>query len=291
MLLLLAACRTETTDGEPTATAETGTPSAAHSATTPIGPVDAVLDELCAPRESLGTVRLTVNDGYPSTVEAQLWDRPDPWLGPPVATTATCAYHRFSPDACGTCPHGQTCGYDGGCVPERRARTGARLVVGDGTSERTFDADAVTGQLWGQLDLGGPDADWELTLTLGGAELRVPPTRATLDPLAGAVVTIEGDYMVPGALDATWPAPADGGHVTSRIPINHHAAGPTFTDCVAPAADGGFHADAEMVDPLAVSTGLEFQGLEHVRVASARLPEGCVEFRLGRRIWVGVTPP
>lgn len=286
MLFLLLACRSETTDDAPprAATADTGTNAS-------IGRVEAVLDELCLPRETLGTVRLTLTDGYPPTVEGQVWDRPDPWLGPPIATTSTCAYHRFAPDACGTCPRGQTCGYEGGCVDERRARTSASLVVGDGLAARTFDADPVTGQLWGQLDLGGPETEWELTLTAGGAEIHLAPTRATLDPLAGARVTIEGDGMVPGALDATWTPPLDGGHVTSRIPVNHHAAGPTFTDCAAPAEDGAFHADADMVDPLAVVTGLEFQGLEHVRIAAARLPDGCVELRLGRRIWLGVTPP
>jgi len=34
-----------------------------------------------------------------------------------------------------------------------------------------------------------------------------------------------------------------------------------------------------MLLPLAVSTGLEFQGIEHVRFAVAETPLGCVEFR------------
>ena len=38
-----------------------------------------------------------------------------------------------------------------------------------------------------------------------------------------------------------------------------------------------------MIDPLAVITGLEFQGIEHVFVAAATTPEGCVEFRFGEQ--------
>lgn len=44
--------------------------------------------------------------------------------------------------------------------------------------------------------------------------------------------------------------------------------------------------DAEMVDPLAVETGLEFQGLEHAFVAAATTPQGCVEFRFGEQLFV-----
>jgi hypothetical protein len=41
-----------------------------------------------------------------------------------------------------------------------------------------------------------------------------------------------------------------------------------------------------MIDPLAVSTGLEFQGVEHMFVAAAQTPQGCVDFRFGRQIMV-----
>ena len=40
-----------------------------------------------------------------------------------------------------------------------------------------------------------------------------------------------------------------------------------------------------MIDPLSVVTGLEFQGLEHVFVAAATTPAGCIEFRFGARIY------
>jgi hypothetical protein len=41
-----------------------------------------------------------------------------------------------------------------------------------------------------------------------------------------------------------------------------------------------------MINPLAVVTGLEFQGLHHEFVAAATTPSGCVEFRFGTQIFV-----
>ena len=57
----------------------------------------------------------------------------------------------------------------------------------------------------------------------------------------------------------------------------------------APVSAGSFRADADMVDPLAVSTGLEFQGVSHFAFAAAETAGGCVEFRLGSQWHVDVT--
>ena len=100
------------------------------------------------------------------------------------------------------------------------------------------------------------------------------------------VLTLEGDSMAPGALDLSWTPQADGALVTTLISINHHAAGPTLTACAAATAAGNLRADAEMIDPLAVVTGLEFQGANHVNVAAAWTEEGCVELRYGTQDWM-----
>lgn len=76
--------------------------------------------------------------------------------------------------------------------------------------------------------------------------------------------------------------------MTTTIPINHHAYTSTFTECTASASKGAFFADAEMVDPLAVSTGLEFSYVSHVSVAAAETASGCIEIRVGRRSSPGV---
>lgn len=70
-------------------------------------------------------------------------------------------------------------------------------------------------------------------------------------------------------LDATWTPGDDAGPLTTTVSIHHHAGGPTFTPCVAPASAGAFHADAALVDPLARVTGLEFQRLDQVNGAAA----------------------
>ena len=55
--------------------------------------------------------------------------------------------------------------------------------------------------------------------------------------------------------------------------------GLTFTECAVPASSGALHIDGAMLQPLAAVTGLEFQGVEHVRFAAASTPAGCVELR------------
>ena len=44
-----------------------------------------------------------------------------------------------------------------------------------------------------------------------------------------------------------------------------------------------------MIDPLAVVTGLEFQGLQHVQTAAIDLDEGCVDVQYGVNQYVSPT--
>ena len=102
------------------------------------------------------------------------------------------------------------------------------------------------------------------------------------------VGTLEGGYDAPTSLDVAWSTSAVGTDVFTHIPINHHAGGPTFTECTVPASSGGFTVGEAMLAPLAVSTGLEFQGLEHVRFAAAETPAGCVEVRFTERHYLNL---
>jgi hypothetical protein len=90
-------------------------------------------------------------------------------------------------------------------------------------------------------------------------------------------MVVSGESNEPTALDLTWTPPADAGRVFTHIPINHHAAGPTYTEREVDASAGALHVDGAMLAPLAVVTGLEFQGVEHRRYAAANTPAGCVE--------------
>jgi hypothetical protein len=99
---------------------------------------------------------------------------------------------------------------------------------------------------------------------------------------SGTGTSLDGTYELPESIDLSWSGPDDGFAYT-LIPINHHAGGPTFTECRLPASAHALHVDGEMLQPLAVGTGLEFQGLEHVRTAAAHTPLGCVELRYSYR--------
>jgi hypothetical protein len=46
-----------------------------------------------------------------------------------------------------------------------------------------------------------------------------------------------------------------------------------------------------MLLPLAVDTGLEWQGMEHARFAAAETPSGCVEIRYSRLHSGGLSRP
>ena len=235
---------------------------------------------VCAPEERIGQIAI-VDDGFGQTsLSGRIWDRDDPWIGDPAEVTDTCAHYRFDASICGPCDPGTVCAVSGTCEPERRAIKTARLTVVGADEERTYEADAATGDLYGAIDFDGPYA---LTLTWGDRELVLPAT-ARAGAVTDVSVTAEGTYERPDALDVTWSVPDDTDtSVATTIPINHHAAGPTFTVCRAPADSGGFTVPAPMVNPLAVVTGLEFQGVDHVRTAAVTLPEGCVDFWLGAR--------
>jgi hypothetical protein len=232
---------------------------------------------VCPLTERIGEVTVWLGGGQAS-LYGVVWDRPDPWIGPAELETSTCAFHRFATDSCGACEPDEVCGFEGACVAQRVAFTDAEIdVTANGTTE-TIVADGITGQLYGEV--GDGDADVALTLRFGGEEIVVPalPFATPIDDLA---ITGEGDSCTPLGLDATWTPRDDGSRVRTVIPINHHAAGPTFTVCDVPATEGAFAADAEMLQPLAVITCLEFQGIDIAQTAAATTPLGCIDFRVG----------
>lgn len=219
-------------------------------------------------------------------VQVTLYDRADPWIGKAELSTPTCAFHHYIARACTGCKAGEVCSLQGACVPEQRTIKDAKLLVSTGASQRNYTANPTLGGIYSKLDIGDAASAYTMKLSWGEVEVQLDAMPVASPDLANVAVTTEGHDATPGALDATWKPSQQGAFVRSRIPINHHAGGPTFTECAAPKSAGGFHADAAMIDPLAVVTGLEFQGLEHEFVAAAKTAEGCVEFRFGARILV-----
>jgi len=249
----------------------------------PSGPYEAVGGRFCPVESTIGVVELM---GFPSPyVQVSLFDQPDPWIGEAELSTATCEFHRYKPGSCGGCEAGETCSSASVCQPERRTIKNASLSVETVGSVRHYDADPQLGGIYSTLDIGDASSSYAMTLSWDETVVVVAATPVAGDDLANlAIRTASGNSDKPGALDATWDVSTSEAFVRSRIPINHHAGGPTFTECRAPVSAGAFHADAEMIDPLAVQTGLEFQGVEHEFVAAAVTPQGCVEFRFGSKI-------
>jgi hypothetical protein len=261
-----------------------GEPAGGSAGAGSTGPYQAKMGQLCSVQSRIGVVQLS---GFPMpSVQGTLWDRKDPWLREAELSTETCHYHHYEPGTCDECEAGQVCSLDDQCVPERRTLKDATLQLRVGSETRTYESDPEFGYLYSMVDIGDASSSYAMTLSWGDVVVELAAMKVASAELDGATVEIEGDSEKPGALDASWTPTNTGAFVRSTIPINHHAGGPTFTECAAPASAGAFHADAEMIDPLAVITGLEFQGLEHVYVAAAETPAGCVEFRFGEQLFV-----
>ena len=250
------------------------------------GPYAAVKGQRCPVESVIGVVEL---GGFPSPyVQVALYNQTDPWISDAELSTPTCEFHHYTAGGCPPCDAGDVCSLAGACVPERLTIKDAKLLVSSGAAQREYTANPTLGGIYSQIDIGDAASSYAMTLSWGETEVTLSALPVASETLTNVAVNIEGDSQQPGALDATWQASAQaaGAFVRTRIPINHHAAGPTFTECAAPESAGAFHADAAMIDPLAVITGLEFQGLEHVFVAAATTPAGCVEFRFGAQIFV-----
>jgi hypothetical protein len=236
--------------------------------------IEATRNARCDLRTRVGTVDLE-RQGMFRFVSATVYDAQDPWLAAPELESDVCVFHRFTPSTCAPCATGERCGRDGLCVAEPMPMPLA-LAITSGDERAELASDPTTGQLWGQLALTGDGLGVELrvgdyVITVG--EMSIP---ASLVDLKGV---LEGSYDAPQRVILTWASGPRDNTVHTLIPINHHAGGPTFTDCAVPAAAGRLEVEEDMLTPLAVSTGLEFQGVEHVRYAAAETPWGCIEFR------------
>ncbi len=255
------------------AAADTSEPDASEPVTTA-----AVPGALCPLTERVGIVELS-RWGAGSALAVTAWVEvaPSPWYGAPELSSEACDFHRFDPGSCGVCAPGTTCSMaDAQCVPMPARRTDPVLTLSAGAATQSFTADPVTGDLWGNVTLSGETFAAELTFAGQRVTLSDTAVPGDLEALSGAM---GGTYDQPSSVDVTWTPTTDGADVHTLIPINHHAAGPTFTRCRVPGSAGQLHVDGPMLTPLAVITGLEFQGVQHVRFAAADTPAGCVELR------------
>lgn len=247
-----------------------------------LSPVMAVPAARCQPAERIGIVEITEG----RMVRADLHDRTDPWITDPVESDSSCELHSFVVQQCDGCADDQICDIDGQCTAIPRRDPAARLVLRASGEEQVFEADPATGDLGGDITLAGDR--FAVEVASFGQTIALEPETGVPELLSDFSAMLVGTYDAPEGIEASWAPAPEGSHLFTRIPVNHHAAGPTFTECAAGADAGTLSIGQPMLEPLAVATGLEFQTFEHIRFAAAETARGCVELRFTRRQSVGL---
>lgn len=279
---------TSASDTDDTSRSDTDDAGDTGADTEPSDVTVAAPGERCTLAERVGLIEIEEISSEPPTFYAfgAIEDRPNPWYGAPELATDACEFHRFDPTgACPPCGPDELCGIDGTCTKAPVRYLDAAITLENDAGRMRLAADPVTGDMWGQVDV--PGRAFAVEVAFAGHRVTLPLTESpgSLDDVSG---TLEGGYDAPERLDLAWATKVAGSHVYTRIPINHHAAGPTFTECTVPASTSALTIEEDMLAPLAIITGLEFQGLEHTRFAAAHTPLGCVELRFIVRHFVSL---
>lgn len=242
--------------------------------------IAATFGNRCLETERTGVVE--IRGAFPNrVVVARLFDRPNPLAGAADLTDEFCTFYKFSPSGpCLPCAETEMCGSDGSCVPAPITLKQAQLTMSGDGMDQVFTAGGDFGFLEGEISLASETLSAELLVS--GLRITVSET-ATPPPMENFSGIVTGIENAPTALDLSWDGVSSDAEIYTNIPVNHHAAQGTFTECqIAPSA-GGLHIDGEMLAPLAIETGLEFQGIEHVRFAVAKTSDACIEFRFSSR--------
>lgn len=246
------------------------------------GTIAATPGARCEPGERIGLVQ--IEDQGSLYVNAWVYDRTNPVYGPAEKTEGVCSFYRFvaGTAGCPDCELDKTCGRSGQCETLPLTRRDVVLELASGDSTQRFESSGDYGEVWGEVTIGKTVS---LSLTFGGLEVTLGATTLP-DALQGVAGTLTGDYENPESLSLSWTPVSGDSQVFTHVPMNHHVAEPTFTECATAASSGSMVIGGDMLKPLAVVTGLEFQGIEHARFAAAETPLGCVEVRFQTRAYV-----
>lgn len=244
----------------------------------------AVLGERCAPSERVGLVQVQSEGGGPASLLGAIYDRPNAGIGAPALSDDACDFYRAAMQvgACASCDYAfEVCSASSTCALAQQPVDDTVVTLTKGASSQTFahEPGDSPGFVYGALELESPfglEVRWgEHTVVM--AEHAFP--MGLTNPAGSVTESYDADIAWSGASD---------GFVFTHVPMNHHVGGLTFTECAVEASAGALHIDGAMLAPLALVTGLEFQGIEHVVFAAAETDAGCVELRYSVRYYVSL---
>lgn len=242
----------------------------------------ATLGKFCDPLERAGVITLS-RRGEDLYAKGWVYASSDPFIGELKDSDANCKF--YSAMACKPGMYGHPCtetGEKNTCIhgecslPPTVIRN-VVAIISNGTESDTLQLDADANP---KSELEGENLSMEILWS--GQRIIVPPMQI---PEAFENLMIEGiDNFEPKNLvdlNFSWSPPGmKGSRLFTHIPINHHAYDEgTFVECEVDAAVGKLKVVNKMLKPLAVKTGLEFQSVQHLNVASAETEEGCIEIR------------
>ncbi|MDX2024121.1 MAG: hypothetical protein SF187_28025 [Deltaproteobacteria bacterium] len=230
----------------------------------------AVVGARCALPNRLGAIEVQTVQGklYASS---SVFTEKNPGLGSWKVQDSDCRFHQQSPQPTPFMP--------------KRPKDAKLVLVANG-QEQTFLAGSERGEIDGEIIL--PGQAFSGRFSWSGVTVSFPAITVPAE-LVGLKGKLKGSSESPEQLDITWDKPNANSQVHTIVPINHHAGGDTFTECDVPSSKGNLKVAGAMLKPLAVITGLEFQGINHVRFAAAETPLGCIEIQFFTR-FIGMPP-
>jgi hypothetical protein len=241
----------------------------------------AVRGQLCDNRELIGVV-LVIKDAPPYTdfiARAVVMQQRLPIVPELSIARGACGFYAVPiPPMCGDgCQEpGLACVGDGVCEPwPPKFSTDARLTLSNGSASQTMNG-------LGETQLVELEGALSVQLEFGRYVVTLDAT-AIPEPIEGLEVVRNGPSNVPESIDIRWPAPVDG-HVYAYALLPSPYPLVRYAECVVDGAALEMPIEQDVLAPF-VGRGFEFQGVDHVYLAAATTPAGCLDIRFIYRYW------
>jgi hypothetical protein len=245
--------------------------------------IAAVLGERCDYRELTGTV-LVLKDT--TSFDDELVARSLVFAGPLARAQAVslsrgvCSYRESPRGSCEEdCAAKQlVCGDNGTCVSgQTQAREGARLTLSNGSGSQVLDASTGETQVITLEGALGVQLEFDrYVVTLGAT------------PIPGPLTGLDTSFNNPGGVsdrvDIRWAEPVDG-HVYAMAILERGSPFDPFTDCMADGSALSFTIEREVIEPFLTVGAFLKNTVDHLYVAAARTPLGCIEIRYAHRYY------